>query len=82
MKSVQAESGFVRAALQINFLISLLYAIPMSFVGFALLRLAAISLAKESTFIDARIAVPLMFIIASLFAWIGWGVSFISLGSN
>ena len=53
-----------------------MYAIPMAFVGFALIRLAAISVAVSKPVIDPRIAVPVLFIIASIFGWIGIGVGF------
>ena len=46
--------------------------IPMAFVGFVALRLAAISIATQSDAIDPRTLAPSLFLLASAFSWLGW----------
>ena len=72
MRSKDADHPLTRAAIQINFVVALMFTIPMTFVGFTIIRLAAVSFALEQSYWDPRGAVPFAFIFASMFAWIGW----------
>jgi len=49
-----------------------MYSIPMTFVGFAIIRMAVISFALSKPFDDPRIVVPVLFIAASVCGWAGW----------
>lgn len=49
-----------------------MFTVPMTFVGFAIIRMAVVSVALSKPFNDPRIIVPVMFMAASMCGWAGW----------
>ena len=49
-----------------------MFTIPMTFVGFVIIRMAVISFALSKPFDDPRFVVPVMYLAASICGWAGW----------
>lgn len=71
MKTAEPDKTFVRAALYLEAVVALVGVTPLAFVGFVAIRLSLMNFENQEEKLDPIRLVPGIFLMASLFSWLG-----------